>query len=136
MNQDDALTIVSAENSGWPSLRGVVLSRDRNRCQAPILDPDVHPQDCRDRWGDVAVFAWRATGDMGPLYREAALTLDHVHWHYGGTRGKKPPDDEAHLVTVCWHHHLNGWATSKRGRELERAYLASLYEESVNAAAT
>ena len=35
--------------------------------------------------------------------------------------GKRAPSDAAHLVTLCWHHHLDGWATAHRP-EL-RAYL-------------
>jgi hypothetical protein len=48
------------------------------------------------------------------------LTLDHVQDGYG-RMGKRAPSDMAHLVTLCWHHHLDGWATSHRP-EL-RAYL-------------
>lgn len=47
------------------------------------------------------------------------LTLDHVRDH--PMMGKRAPSDMAHLVAVCWHHHLDGWATSHRP-EL-RAYL-------------
>ena len=54
-----------------------------------------------------------------------ALTLDHIQEGYG-RMGKRAPSDPAHLVTLCWHHHLDGWATSHRP-EL-RAYL-----EGVNA---
>jgi hypothetical protein len=50
------------------------------------------------------------------------LTLDHVKDQ--PMMGKRAPSDPAHLVTICWHHHLDGWATSHRP-EL-RAYLRSL----------
>jgi hypothetical protein len=49
------------------------------------------------------------------------------------TKDRKAPDDEWHLQTVCEEHHGlrifsgDGWAGSQRGRELSRAYLASLY---------
>lgn len=53
-------------------------------------------------------------------------TLDHVQDGYG-RMGKRAPSDAAHLVTLCAHHHLDGWATSHRP-EL-RAYLAALPPE-------
>jgi hypothetical protein len=37
--------------------------------------------------------------------------------------GKRAPSDMAHLVTLCEHHHLDGWATSHR--PLLRRYLAT-----------
>ena len=54
------------------------------------------------------------------------LTLDHVQSGYG-RMGKRAPSDPAHLVTLCRHHHLDGWATSHRP-EL-RAYLGSFGED-------
>ena len=50
------------------------------------------------------------------------LTLDHVREQ--PMMGKRAPSDLAHLVTLCEHHHLDGWATSHRP-EL-RAYLESV----------
>ncbi|MFH1554593.1 MAG: hypothetical protein ABII76_06990 [Pseudomonadota bacterium] len=47
------------------------------------------------------------------------LTLDHVKDH--ARMGRRAPSDARHLVTICEHHHLDGWATSHRP-EL-RAYL-------------
>jgi hypothetical protein len=49
------------------------------------------------------------------------LTLDHVKDQ--PRMGKRAPSDLAHLVVLCWHHHLDGWATAHRP-EL-RAYLAA-----------
>ena len=49
------------------------------------------------------------------------LTLDHVQDGYG-RMGKRAPSDPAHLVTLCEHHHLDGWATANRS--LLRQYLA------------
>jgi hypothetical protein len=41
------------------------------------------------------------------------LTLDHVKDQ--PRMGKRAPSDMAHLVTLCWHHHLgSGWATAHR----------------------
>jgi hypothetical protein len=70
-----------------PELRIEVFERDR-QCVAPIIDYFCDP--CAGR-----------------------LTLDHVQSGYG-RMGKRAPSDAAHLVTVCWHHHLDGWATSHR----------------------
>lgn len=53
------------------------------------------------------------------------LTLDHVKDQ--PRLGKRAPSDAAHLVTLCAHHHLDGWATAHRP-EL-RAYLRSFHEE-------
>lgn len=50
------------------------------------------------------------------------LTLDHVRDQ--PMMGKRAPSDPAHLVSLCWHHHLNGWATSHR--PLLREYLAAV----------
>jgi len=47
------------------------------------------------------------------------LTLDHVKDQ--PMMGRRAPSDPAHLVVICWHHHLDGWATAHRP-EL-RAYL-------------
>lgn len=68
-----------------PDLRLAVLERDRD-CVAG-LDPLA--DECRGR-----------------------LTLDHVKDQ--PRMGKRAPSDMAHLVTVCEHHHLDGWATSHR----------------------
>lgn len=77
-----------------PELRGAVMLRDGWRCVAPQLGaPDL----CAGR-----------------------LTLDHVRDqpHVGDPvtkrKGRRAPSDPAHLVTLCWHHHLDGWATSHR----------------------
>jgi hypothetical protein len=40
------------------------------------------------------------------------LTLDHVKDQ--PMMGKRAPSDPAHLVVICYHHHLDGWATSNR----------------------
>jgi hypothetical protein len=69
-----------------PDLRLAVLARDFG-CVAVTLGED--PGDCRGR-----------------------LTLDHVKDQ--PRMGKRAPSDAAHLVSVCEHHHLDGWATSHR----------------------
>jgi hypothetical protein len=45
------------------------------------------------------------------------LTLDHVKDY--PMMGKRAPSDMRHLVSLCWHHHLDGWATSHRPDLLE-----------------
>jgi hypothetical protein len=50
-----------------------------------------------------------------------SLQLDHVKSQ--PMMGKRAPSDMAHLVTLCEHHHLDGWATSHR--PLLRRYLAT-----------
>lgn len=60
------------------------------------------------------------------------LTLDHVHRHAGGTKGKRAPSDVQHLVTLCALHHLGEgdkggriWALANRDRL--RWYLEAIY---------
>jgi len=48
--------------------------------------------------------------ECGPC--DGPATLDHVKDQ--PRMGKRAPSDAAHLVTLCWHHHLDGWATSHR----------------------
>ena len=50
------------------------------------------------------------------------LTLDHVK--DAPMMGRRAPSDPRHLATICFHHHLDGWATSHRP-EL-RDYLAGV----------
>lgn len=70
---------------------------------------------------DGGCIAWRLGGSR--LDCAGRLTLDHVKDQ--PRMGKRAPSDLQHLVTLCWHHHLDGWATSHRP-DL-RAYLAALY---------
>jgi hypothetical protein len=93
-------------------VRELVLRRDGGGCVAPVLGAE---DECRDRYGRPAIKT------LWPLsYWPAALTLDHVKDE--PRMGKRAPSDPDHLVTLCWHHHLDGWATSHRP-ELRR-YLA------------
>ena len=55
---------------------------------------------------------------------DGRVTLDHVRDE--PMMGKRAPSDPQHLVTLCWHHHLDGWATSNR--PALRAYLAQFNE--------
>ena len=59
------------------------------------------------RDGDCVAFQFAATDEC-----RGRLTLDHVKDQ--PMMGKRAPSDLAHLVTVCEHHHLDGWATSHR----------------------
>lgn len=85
-----------------PELRIAVFTRDQG-CVAPRLGAT---DDCR-----------------------SPLTLDHIQSGYG-RMGKRAPSDPAHLVSVCWHHHLDGWSTSHRP-EL-RAYLERVNTRTVD----
>lgn len=80
----------------------------KHPCVAPLLDP------------------------LGSGPCSGRLTLDHVHRHHGGTKGKRAPSDERHLVTLCALHHLGEgdkggrvWATANRPRL--RTYLDAIY---------
>ena len=92
-----------------PRLWLAVVQRDRCRCVAPSLGA---ADDCRGPFGENP---WLDAEQMF----SSSLTLDHVKDQ--PRMGKRAPSDAAHLVTLCWHHHLDGWATAHRP-EL-RAYL-------------
>ena len=96
-----------------PELHDEVLARDirfAGGCLAAFLDPD---HECRSVFGE-------------PHPPNRLLTLDHVQDGYG-RMGKRAPSDRAHLVSLCYHAHLNGWATSHR--PLLREYLARVERE-------
>lgn len=113
----------------WPALRAAVMARDRHRCLAPVLDPSASVEDCRGRF-NAPPWAWGS----GRRYALSALTLQHV-WIEPGEQamGLKPPDDEGHLLTLCWAHHIDGtgagqtWATSRAGKAYQRKYLREFY---------
>lgn len=87
------------------AVAGAVLRRDGFACVAPSLG--ASSRECRDQWGERAVVS-----TVPFIYRRAALTLDHVRDE--PMMGKRAPSDVQHLVTLCWWHHLEGWATSHR----------------------
>lgn len=100
---------------GVPALTWrAVADRDGWECQAPKLDPGA--SDCRGPF-------WAQAPEIGTAEYHAILTVDHVKRTAGGPR----IHDEAHLVLLCHHHNVDGWASAHR--ELERAYLARLYPE-------
>lgn len=85
-----------------PHERSIYLAvevRDQG-CMAPRLDPAVDA--CRGR-----------------------LTRQHVKDGPGGPRRT----EEAFLLMLCEHHHLDGWATSKPALALQRDHLRMLYPE-------
>jgi len=97
-----------------PELWRAVVARDGG-CVAPRLgatDP------CRDTWGTLPTGEEREKAVSG--HYSGWLTVDHVKDQ--PRMGKRAPSDMAHLVTLCWRHHLGGWATAHRP-EL-REYLA------------
>ena len=77
-----------------PELYAEVMARDGWMCVAQRLDP-------------------------GAYSHEGPLTLDHVKDQ--PRMGVRAPSDIDHLVVLCYHHHLDGWATSHR--PLLREYL-------------
>ena len=86
---------------------------------APVLDRSLTSL-CADRFGNPL--------DNGSYSALQRMQIDHVPDANMTAMGIRPPSDERHLVVLCPFHHLySGWATSKHGRDLERAYLASVY---------
>lgn len=77
-----------------------IVARDGYECVAPSLGA---PDRCANRWGRT----WPPGG-----FTSNDLTLDHVRDQ--PMTGKRAPSDARHLVTLCWHHHLDGWATANR----------------------
>lgn len=90
-----------------PDLRAWVLHRD-GECFLYKLD---HEHVCRDQWGRVH-----------PPDRIDRLTLDHVK--NGPMMGRRAPDDEWHLVAMCWAGNVG--VPTREARQAERAYLAAL----------
>lgn len=105
-----------------PPLRLHVIARDEGRCQAPIIaSANEQPiTSCTDRWGRPAVMY--VTID-GPVYTTDSLTLQHVK--DAPRIGKRAPSDERHLLTLCWGHHLGGWADIHLPEQ--REHLRTLY---------
>lgn len=93
-----------------PRLHRLILLRDRE-CVAYKFD---RQHVCRDRWGNVH---WPNDLDR--------LTVDHVHQHAGGTKGKRALDDPHHLVAMCyWQNSTH--PPSHDLRQFERAYLIDI----------
>lgn len=84
----------------------IVLRRD-GQCVAQALEPDAGL--CRDSFGKSHV-SW----DWG------RLTVDHIK-DAAMIGQSEDRDDTAKAVALCFHHHLNGWATANR--PLLRLYL-------------
>lgn len=86
-----------------PAVADYVMKRDGG-CVAPALGAT---DTCLGKWGGPAI------ATLIPLtYYRSALTLDHVK--EAPRMGKRAPSDAAHLVVLCWHHHMDGWATAHR----------------------
>jgi len=122
-------------------VREEVMSRDRvhrfaNLCAQFEIDPDEDTKGATDMWREAqrnpCIAPMLDPLDSGPC--SGRLTLDHLHRHAGGTKGKRAPSDPEHLVTLCALHHLGEgdkggriWATANR--TLVRAYLTAIYGE-------
>jgi hypothetical protein len=88
-----------------------------SRGRDPVT-PEVALTVLRRDSGCVAVSLGEPPSDCG-----GRLTLDHVRDH-AAMGGRRAPSDPAHLISLCWHHHLDGWATSHR--PALRLYLAQV----------
>jgi hypothetical protein len=88
----------------------------RSRAHRDPVTPQLREAVLRRDGGCVAS---RACSCIASGNCSGRLTLDHVKDQ--PMMGKRAPSDRRHLVTLCWHHHLDGWATAHRP-EL-RAYL-------------
>lgn len=97
-----------------PDMHARIIAR-YGRCMAPVLDRELDSP-CRDNFGNALDFS-RYSDVM-------KLELDHV-WDEGKTTMRdRAPSDDSHLIALCpYHHKHSGWATSKRGRALEREHL-------------
>lgn len=82
-----------------PAVRQAVLIRDGG-CVAPYLGA---PDGCATAFGYPV-----PTGAT-----DGWVELDHVRDQ--PMIGKRAPSDVAHLVSLCHHHHQDGWATANRG---------------------
>lgn len=81
---------------------------------APVLDSELSTI-CADTFGNPLVH--------GSLAARDHLQIDHVPDANASAMGKRAPSDLGHLISICPRHHLHGWATARRGRDLEREYL-------------
>ena len=91
LERDRLMTWLAGSHPDWATLE-LYLSIDPWICVAPLI---------------------RAGSDrLDPCSGE--MTRDHVHEHTGGTKAKRPPTTMETLVILCFHHHLDGWATSHR----------------------
>jgi len=77
-----------------------VMVRQGHRCVARLLDPDA--DECAGRLQMDHVKDQPAVG--APIAKRGPARR----------RRYRAPSDPAHLVAVCEHHHLHGWATSHR----------------------
>jgi hypothetical protein len=94
-----------------PSAMDMFRTAQENPCVAQTLDP------------------------LGSGPCSGQMTLDHVHRHAGGTKGKRAPSDPEHLVVLCYGHHQESrkgsiWATAHR--PLLREYLEAIYGPEVS----
>lgn len=99
-------------------VRRLVMRLDGYGCVAPALGAlDA----CRDKWGGPAV-----SGYWPLAYKPESLTIDRTKDQL--RMGKAAPYDVWHCATLCWHHHLGGWADTHRP-----ALRAYIYERNTGA---
>lgn len=110
-----------ARKVDWTSLREKVTSRDlRFTFYAQRTVPLVRTW---REWKEFGNPCLAPALDPLALVCHGRITLDHIK--FALMMGRKAPDDEYHLVSLCWHHHLDGWATAHR--PLLRDYLIRVY---------
>ena len=99
-------------------LREKVMLRDRHA----IWEASKSPLSFVAFWARKKIFCMVDVLDPSDsVHCWGPSTLDHVKDDL--MMGKKAPDDEYHLVTLCWYHNVLK-PPSKRLRQEERAYLA------------
>lgn len=117
--------MTSRSRVNWSELRPRVMMRDL--LQAYVRTAPNVPWRTWSTTASPCVARFLDPNGSGPC--SGVLTLDHVRDH--AMMGKKAPDDEQHLVTLCEAHHLwtragRNWATSHR--PLLRTYLKEIYQ--------
>ena len=122
-----------------PDVYESVIARDKFQRWLRLLflysiDPREDMKGSMDMWREARKsFCVAQTVDpLGSGPCSGRITLDHVHLHAGGTKGKRAPSDERHLVSLCEGHHLVSraghiWATANR--PMLREYLLTIYGE-------
>jgi hypothetical protein len=113
--------MMTVRDDGWIAVRTAVFTRDVGCVagQFRIFGKAAADDGCRSRWG--SRIEWDDWSE---------LEFDHVK--RDAKAGDKAPDDEAHGVAVCPHHHRLSqvWRSdSKVHRMMLRDWLAKHYPE-------
>lgn len=108
-----------------PDVANAVMARDAKRVILWLAErPNVTPAQIH-HWFEIHPVCVAPIIDPHQLVRcWGRSTLEHVRKR-AAMGGRRAPSDLQHLVTLCWHHHMDGWATSHKPEE--REYLEKLY---------